>query len=589
MTPFTVLDFETYYDDSYTLKKLTTEEYTRDPRFKIHCVSIVSSDGTRIVINNDYNDLWEQLRGYMKGFVICHHAQFDGLILSHRLGLYPKYWGCTLSMARAQLQYLKSHSLESLAKHYGLPTKTIDYNAFIGKRDLDLKTKDMLERGCLHDAELTYTVAENLLKNFPPQELQIIDSTIRMFTEPCLELDSTRMEKELAKIKESKAHALESLGVTREDLQSSQKFGVLLQAQGIDIPMKYSEKQKKDIPALAKTDEGMKVLLEHEDSTVAALAAARLGEKSTILETRCERLLGMYSRGPLAVYLKYHGAHTGRWSGGDKVNFQNMTRGSELRKSIIAPPGYKLVGVDSAQIECRLLNWFSGQLDIVDAFRTGRDIYCENATKFFGTPITKKENEERQFGKVIELASGYGCGAVKFKTIALQQAKRKLTDEESRKAIDIYRSGHPHVCALWKRFQLVIENMGKGLLPYNIGCVTIDGYRIIMPGGTFLDYTGMYFDGEDYRYGKGKLYGGLVVENIIQKLGLLIISNAIINIAEKYDYKLALTTHDDLLYVVPKEDNQALGNVLKEMKDPPDWCKDIPLGAEGFESERYDK
>ncbi len=99
----------------------------------------------------------------------------------------------------------------------------------------------------------------------------------------------------------------------------------------------------------------------------------------------------------------------------------------------------------------------------------------------------------------------------------------------------------------------------------------------------------MYFDGEDYRYGKGKLYGGLVVENIIQKLGLLIISNAIINIAEKYDYKLALTTHDDLLYVIPKEDNQALGNVLKEMKEPPEWCKDIPLGAEGFESERYDK
>lgn len=582
----TVIDIETYFDNEYSLKRMTTEEYVRDPRFKIHCVGVVSNDGTRKVFCDNLRD---NLRPFMDDFLICQHSHFDGLILSHHLGLYPKYWGCTLSMARAQLQFLKSHSLSALCEHYGLAEKTIDYNAFKGKRDLDPTTMKMLTEGCLHDAELTFTIANKLLENFPPQELQIIDVTIRMFTEPCLELNAPRLSKELERIKNEKEKALKELGVTKEDLHSAKKFCGILQSYDVPIPTKISPRTGKEIPAIAKNDEEMKLLLEHENETVAALAAARLGQKSTLMETRCERLLGMTNRGALTVYLKYAGAHTGRWSGGDKVNFQNFPRGSELRKSIIAPEGYKLVGADSAQIECRLLNWFAGQANIVDAFRTGRDIYCENATKFFDRQITKANQDERQFGKVIELASGYGCGHIKFKTISMQQAKKKLTDEEAKRAVEIYRDGHPKVVNLWRCFQEVIRNMGKGLPPYEVGCVTVDGYRLIMPGGTFLDYTGMYWDGKDYRYGKGKLYGGLMVENIIQKLGLLVVTNAIINIADKYDYKLATTTHDDVLYVVRDTDKDALKNILVEFKNPPSWCPDLPLGAEGFEGQCYDK
>jgi DNA polymerase I-like protein with 3'-5' exonuclease and polymerase domains len=582
---FTVLDFESYFDSDYTLKRLTTEEYVRDPRFKIHCAAVYSGEKQEIFTDN----FAKNLAPYMGDFIICQHAQFDGLILSHHLGLFPKYWGCTLSMARAQLQNLKSHSLSALCEHYGLAEKTIDYNAFRGALYPTPPVMQMLTEGCLHDAELTYTIAEKLLENFPPQELQIIDKTIRMFTEGCLCLDAPRLSVELKRIKAAKQDALEELDVTKEQLQSAKKFSALLEICGVEVPMKISPKTGKEIPAIAKNDEAMKALLEHENETVAALAAARLGQKSTLMETRCERLLGMDKRGYLPVYLKYHGAHTGRWSGGDKVNFQNFPRGSELRKSILAPEGYKLIGVDSAQIECRLLNWFAGQANIVEAFKTGRDIYCENASKFFDRQITKNDNGERQFGKVIELASGYGCGHIKFKTISLQQAKRRLTDEEAKRAIDIYRNGHPRVVGLWKCFQQVVRDMGKGLPPYQIGCVTIDGYKIIMPEGTFLDYTGMYWDGENYRLGKSKIYGGLVVENIIQKLGYLVVVNAIINIDDKYGYKLATTTHDDVLYVVRTEDTEALKNVIAEFKQPPEWCLDCPLSAEGFESERFDK
>lgn len=583
---FAVVDFETYFDTEYSLKRLTTEEYVRDPRFKIHCVAVVTLDGQRHIFTDNFA---KNLAPFMKGFVIAQHAQFDGLILSHHLNLYPEYWGCTLSMSRAQLQFLKSHSLSALAKHYGLQEKTIDYNAFRGKRDLDDSTKNMLTNGCLNDAELTAEITLKLLDGFPPQELLIIDRTIRMFTEPVLALDSPRMAEELTRIKDKKAAALEALQVTKEQLQSTKKFAQLLIAQGIDIPIKISPRTQKEIPALAKDDEGMKALLVHDNETVAALAAARLGEKSTLMETRCERLLGMNSRGHLTVYLKYHGAHTGRWSGGDKVNFQNFPRGSELRKCIMAPKGYKLVGADSAQIECRLLNWFAEEVRVLDAFATGRDIYCENATAFFGRAITKADNDERQFGKEIELACGYGMGWRKFQMRSKQKFNKSLVEPEARRAIDIYRGSHQNVVALWNRLHKAIENMGKWLEPYNIGCVTIDGYRIIFPNGAFLDYTGLYYDGNDYRIGDGKIYGGLVTENIIQKLGLLVISNVISSMDEKYGYKLATTTHDDVLYVVPENDGEALQRLLQEMKTAPYWCKDAPLGAEGFESLRYDK
>jgi len=588
----TVIDFETYFDSEYSLKRMTTEAYVRDPRFQTHCVSVYCDDGTQEVYTKDIK---ENLEPYMDDFVIAHHAHFDGLILSHHYGLYPKYWGCTLSMARAQLQFLKSKSLSALCEYYDLPEKTITYNAFRGKRVLDPETEKMLTEGCLDDSRLTFEIAKHLLTDIPSSELQVIDSTIRMFTEPCLTLDAEMISAELTRVRNVKAGALESLGVDRKDLMSSKKFSDLLERLGVDTPMKRSEKQGKLIPALAKTDAGMKGLLVHENEVVAALASARLGEKSTLLETRCVRFLDTYSRGALPVYLNYHGArHTGRWSGGDKMNWQNLI--PAIKKAVLAPEGYKLVGADEAQIECRLLNWFAGQDNITEAFREGRDIYCEGASIFFGRTITKKDVAERKLGKVTELGSGYGVGAPKFQSIALQQAKQKISLAEAERAIQIYRNTHPKVVGTWGCFQQVLEDMDKGLAPYKIRCLTIDGYKIIMPDGTALDYTGLHWEndeqdsrGGNYKVRDKKIYGGLVVENIIQKLGRNFTARVIINVDNKYKYKSATTTHDDILYVVKKDDTTALDNILCEMRTPPDWAPDLPLDAEGFENERYDK
>lgn len=325
------LDFETYFDSDYTLSKLTTEAYVRDPRFKVHCVGMQGEyvPGEIITyspqhINRHLTDIFGK---FSDNALLCHHAQFDGLILSHHYDIRPAFWFDTLSMARLVFPHAKSHSLGALAKMLGLPEKTVPYESFKGLRDLSPDLYNRVAEGCIQDVELTHSVFKAMLPFVPMEELRIIDLTIRMFTEPALALDRPRMQDYLTKTQAEKEALLQTLGVTKSDLQSSEVFAGLLTQCGVVPPTKPSPSNpERTIYAFAKTDKAMKELLEHDDERIATLVEARLGQKSTIGETRAMRLLDMDSRGPLCVYLNYCGAHTLRWSGGGGVNFQNLPR-----------------------------------------------------------------------------------------------------------------------------------------------------------------------------------------------------------------------------------------------------------------------
>ncbi len=155
------LDFETYFDSDYTLSKMTTEAYVRDPRFKVHCVGIRWPNGDVSVTSG------KELKSYVdwsKTAVLAHHAQFDGLILSHHYGISPGFWFCTLSMARLMFPHIRSHSLEALAEFYRLPNKTVPYAEFKGKRGLDSLLMLKLMEGCAHDIRLTYDIYKSVLQ-----------------------------------------------------------------------------------------------------------------------------------------------------------------------------------------------------------------------------------------------------------------------------------------------------------------------------------------------------------------------------------------------------------------------------------------
>ena len=291
------LDYETFFDDEFSLKKLTTEHYVRDARFEPLLLGMQLNGGAKAWIPQPAIARALAQYDWNETAVLCHHAQFDGLILSHHYNVRPKLWLDTLSMARLMLGNHVSVSLANLAAHFGLEGKSVPYNAFAGKRwaDIDGSLRDALGRGCLHDVELTWEIFQRLAVGFPAEEYQVIDMTVRMFTEPCLMGDADILAEVWCAERDRKAALLAEYQIDVGALQSAEQFAALLRAEGIEPETKPGKNGP--IGAFAKTDSFMISLLEHEDDYIRALAEARLGLKSTLDQTRAERLGYMAMRG----------------------------------------------------------------------------------------------------------------------------------------------------------------------------------------------------------------------------------------------------------------------------------------------------
>lgn len=400
------IDFETYWDKDFSLSKVTTESYIRDPQFEVIGVSIKKDDGPIEWVSGDDQTIKQALleRGAQNDVCVAHNAAFDMAIMNWRYGIRPRVIVDTLSMSRPITGLSVGGSLRALGEYFGIGEKGTEVYNTQGKHRKDFTPEELERYGryCQQDVNLTYQLLQKLLPLSTAQEMYLIDLTIRMFTEPVLQLNSELLETHLEKVKADKQALLDSVAHgDRSAFMSNDKFAELLRAEGVEPPTKVSEKTGKTAYAFAKTDAGFQALLDHPNERVQALASARLGLKSTLEETRTQAFLDIARRGPMPVMLNYYGAaNTGRMSGGDGTNPQNLPRGGALREAICPPEGYTLVACDSSQIEARTLAWFAGQTDLVKAFANGEDIYSKFASSVYGKPINKHEHpEERHVGK----------------------------------------------------------------------------------------------------------------------------------------------------------------------------------------------
>lgn len=587
------LDFETYWDQDYTLKKLTTEEYIRDPRFEVLCCSIRSPDGAIERVPQAMVPEALEAIPWNEVALIAHHAQFEGLILSHHFGMKPRAWIDTISVARLLVGIKTSLSLENLSRYFGFGGKTIDYS-FKGKHWHELSAYDQhrLLEGNAHDTALTYAIAMKMLPAFPPCELPIIDMTVRMFTEPRLYGDIDLLAKIWMDEQMRKSDLMAKLGVTEAELQSAATFVQLLEAEGVEVPTKATAGG--EAPCLAKTDTFMQDLLDDEDERVQGLAMARLGVKSTITQARAERLGYMATRGKMCVYLNYFGAvNTSRWSGGDKTNFQNMNRKGELRHSITAGPDEELAIIDLSQIECRMLNTLAGQWDVVERFRNGEDPYANVASQFYQRPITKDDKFERGMGKQSELMCGYGCGPARFKAVARQGnygPPVHLSDEEAHRFVYLYRNTHPAVVQYWNQANWILGMLHSGAtVPW--GPMTVANGWILLPGGIPLRYDLVNtVDGwrRKTRFGNVNIYGAKLIENIVQALARVAYSEAVSRVYTLHGHRPVLSSHDEAVYCVTRGREEA-EPLLAEFKKPLPWLPACPVDAELIVSRRYEK
>ena len=601
------IDFETFYEKStFSLSKMTTEEYVRSDRFEVIGVSVKLNGGETEWASGTH----EQIRDYLKSFpwedsmCVAHNAMFDGFILGERFGIYPKVYADTLCMGRALHGVEVGGSLGALAERYKLGVKGDEVIAASGKNRVDFTEEDLDRYGdyCVNDVELTYKLFNAMItKGFPKSEMKLIDLTVRMFCQPKLDLDINLLEMHLHDIKSKKNALLTSVGITKEILASNPKFAELLKTFGVEPPMKISPATGKETFALAKNDEEFKALADHPDVRIQALVAARLGTKSTLEETRTERFIGIAKRGMMPVPLKYYAAHTGRWGGSDSLNLQNLpsrgTNGGKLKKAIIAPEGYKIIDADSAQIEARVLAWLSGQNDLVEAFKNGKDVYKIMASAIYSKDASEITAEERFVGKTTILGAGYGMGAPKFKA-QLKTFGVEVTEGEARHIIQVYRETYPSIVALWRQAGLALDALSKGMTTSlgKAGVLSLAPQErgIRLPSGLLMRYDqlvavrdekGMQYQYKT-RYGWNKIYGGKVIENACQAIARCIIGEQMIRIAKRYD--VVLTVHDAIACVV-KEDEvlEAQAYIEECMKWIPDWADGLPVSCESGYGQSY--
>ena len=647
-----VLDYETSWGRGVKLgfSCQTNEEYVRDPRFKAWGLSwkyLDSAEPAVWVTRKDLPKFFASI-DWSRTAVIAQNALFDVSITVWRYNVRPAFIFDTLSMGRALFGVEVGNSLKKLAERFGLPPKGDGLSPSENILDeLPADVEATLADYCCHDTWLCEQIFLRMITGYPAKELRLIDMTLRMYTNACLELDREMLVKALSEEGEKREGLLKKLGIEESALASNPKFAEVLTLMGVNPPTKVSKTTGKEAFAFAKNDALFQALLNGEREDVALLCEARLRVKSTTERTRAQRFLDISGRGPLPVPLSYYGAATGRWTAakGSAINMQNLKRGSFLRKAIMAPVGNQLVVGDLSQIEPRVLAWFSDYEDMLDIFRSGSDAYAAFGAQMFNIPGLSKESHPdlRQSAKSALLGCGYGLGWASFaaqllvgflgappvrydKAFAkklgvdaayidrfvgwdenvkkLREIPHTCTEREllihcvaAKKIIDIYRSTAHPVVSFWDMCSKLMEKSLYGGEEVVYKCVTFRKEEIVLPSGMTLKYPNLRNEVDketkqrNWVYGEAgvkptKLYAGKITNNIVQGTARVVMTDGMLRVDKKYP--VVGTVHDELLCVVPDDEVEGAKDwVLEQMIAQPKYMPGIPLNSEVGAHRRY--
>jgi DNA polymerase bacteriophage-type len=645
-----VIDFETYFDQAYSLKKLTIPEYVHDARFKMHGIAIWRP-GRKSEFRADAAAAITELQAEFgqdleRTTVVCHHAQFDLYILNHLYSVRPRFLVDTLQLARhvhgsGRDGAAVALSLKALAERYGLERK-LELEFMEGLREPDPQQMADLAAYACRDVEITAALMEKLLPQLtrPTVELAIQMHTVRLFTERSVRVDVEGIAELESAVLEETRQAHEAAGVTPEITASDKLFVERLECSLAmsqrSVPLKQGKKGM--IPATAKDDLAMQQLLTDSDPVVAALARARVAKKSQdqkLARLGTLRRIAAATGGVLPPYLAYCGGRTGRFSGGDGFNIQNLSRnglGGQIRGLLKARPGHVLVIADLSQIEARITAWCAGQHEMLEAFRAGRDLYSEFASQTFGREVRKPRDTDqphvkqeltalRQVGKAAVLGLGFGQGALRFLE-ALQAAPEtaelfatgQLNPRACREIVDRYRSGYPEIQRFWRELE---DAAGASV---NGGSASVGPLRLERQGETtllwlpsgralrypdlrleviarsikYLDRNGIVQEftpeGHSLTYGGDtSLYGAKLCENIVQAMARDLLVEAILRM-EQRGLRVLFHVHDEVIIEVPAvAADPARLLVEYELKQVPGWAEGLPVMCEVAVADRYGK
>ena len=624
--PVVGLDFESYYHiKDFTLSKMTMTEYIRSPKFKAHGASIRLPDDEKAwyVDGCELRDVLREV-DWKNTALLCHNTAFDGLILSHHFRHVPGYYLDTMSMSRGEYGIRVPHSLDQLSQRLGNGEKIKDaLESTAGIYNLPWRLLKKLIPYANMDVDLMWKNFHDLYydMNFPEKELHIIDLTLRAFCDPRLQVNKDLCLEEALEEASNKTKLCEVAGVSASAVMSNDKFADLLRERGVEPPMKIRKltpteekkqtqeerianpEQIKEVYAFAKGDLEFQALA--AKPAVADIVRARMAVKSTISQSRAYRLMKMADPA-LPVLLHYCGAHTHRWSGGEKINLQNLPSGrkpgqtNRLRRAIEAPDGYVIVVVDSSQIEARVLAWAAQDTELLEYFAKDSDVYSIMAEDIYGYPVNKyTQPDERFVGKTAVLGLGYGMGWKKFAyTIraGVMGPPMDISDELAIKTVNVYRRKRRPIVNLWGDLDANLSKMLHGK-SFEYGPWEFTSNKVWMPNDLAIHYHQLTADETDdgfrnFRYtsrtGPTSIYGGKFAENLVQSTARTVVAHQALEIAKRYH--IANLVHDEVIFLAPEDEaDEAYKFGVQCLSTPPKWCEDLPVAAEGGYDKVYSK
>jgi DNA polymerase I-like protein with 3'-5' exonuclease and polymerase domains len=451
------VDFETFYTAAYSVAELGLWAYTHDSRFEAYLVAV--TDGTRTCVCPPPQFPWATIAGRTW---VSHHRDFDRVVFERLqalgavpAGIAPAAWMCSAALC-AYLQ----HPRDLAGAVKAVFGQTLDK----GPRDRakgrhpteDCLLAGEISRYAARDALACLALWNHLERHWPPYERRLFDLTSEMGRRGlAVDWDYVRVKRlELEAVVDAIAEAL-----PWKPAGSVKQFEAACERIGVPAP-----------PSTSNTDAGFaQWLKKHLDSDAATwvrhLQRMRSANRTAkVLESMEARRM---ASGRMAYELKYFGASTGRWSGGGRLNLQNLNRktaeGVDLRRAIVAPPGHVLAAVDFSQIESRVLLFLAGDTGALELFRDHpeADAYEIHArlTMDYDEPEPLKVwcdrtgSNIRQLAKARVLGLGFGCGWRKFIEVARVMAGLELTEDQSKSVVEKFRDSNPRIVRLWDRLE----------------------------------------------------------------------------------------------------------------------------------------
>ena len=294
-----------------------------------------------------------------------------------------------------------------------------------------------------------------------------------------------------------------------------------------------------------------------------------------------------------------------------ELNYANVTQVlSELiRTAFVAEPGKTFHVCDFSAIEARVIAWLAGEDWVLEVFRSGRDIYCANASKMFKVPVEKhgQNAELRQKGKIATLALGYGGGVSALE--AMGGSRLGLTESEEKQIVTLWRESNPRIVKMWAVIEKAAMTALKTGQNVTVHRGIVVGKRwgmltITLPSGRTICYPrakvgieyndGWRGDHEIIEY-EGlnqttkkwqsiRTYGGKLTENIVQAVARDILGIVILR-AKAAGLNIVFHIHDEI--IVEATPDQSLADVEALFSKPIEWARDLPLKGAGYTTPYY--